>query len=104
MARRTFRWNPQLREMVEVVPDGDDGLHYVRGDMDYFVSPIDGTIVNGRRGFEEHCKRHNVVPTAELKGLGRPTSAVAEQRERTELRERLWEYTDKSMRGRKCRD
>lgn len=38
-------------------------------DLPDFVSPIDGTVVRGRRGMREHCKRHDVVPTADLKGL-----------------------------------
>lgn len=38
-------------------------------DLPDFVSPIDGSVVSGRRGLREHCRRHDVVPTAELKGL-----------------------------------
>lgn len=41
----------------------------VLGDAPDFVSPIDGSIVRGRAGIREHCKRHDVVPTEELKGL-----------------------------------
>jgi len=39
------------------------------GDIPDFVSPIDGSVVSGRAGLREHCLRHDVVPTAELKGL-----------------------------------
>lgn len=44
-------------------------------DLPDFVSPIDGTVVRGRAGMREHCKRHDVVPTADLAGLPmrRPT-------------------------------
>ena len=28
-----------------------------------------GAVVSGRAGLREHCKKHGVVPTAELKGL-----------------------------------
>jgi hypothetical protein len=41
-----------------VIPDAPD-----------FVSPIDGTVVRGRAGIRDHCVRHNVVPTLDLKGL-----------------------------------
>jgi hypothetical protein len=41
----------------------------VMGDLPDFVSPIDNTVVSGRAGMREHCKRHNVVPTADLAGL-----------------------------------
>ena len=38
-------------------------------DLPDVVSPIDGTVIRGRAGMREHCKRHDVVPTADLKGL-----------------------------------
>jgi hypothetical protein len=38
-------------------------------DLPDFVSPIDRTVVRGRTGMRDHCARHNVVPTQELKGL-----------------------------------
>lgn len=41
----------------------------VARDLPDFVSPIDGSMVRGRRGMREHCKRHDVVPTLDLKGL-----------------------------------
>lgn len=104
MARRTFRWSPEKREMVEVKSYVENDGHFVFGDTPRFVSPIDGSVIEGRRQYEDHCKRHNVVPTAELKGVTRGPSVVEEQRDRRELRERLWELTDKSMRGRRCRD
>ena len=43
--------------------------HAVMGDLPDFVSPIDGTVVSGRAGLREHCRRHDVVPTADLAGL-----------------------------------
>lgn len=41
----------------------------VMPDLPDFVSPIDGKTYSGRAGMREHCARHDVVPTAELKGL-----------------------------------
>lgn len=38
-------------------------------DLPPFRSPIDGTMVSGRRAMREHCARYNVVPTADLAGL-----------------------------------
>ena len=43
--------------------------HAVMGDLPDFVSPIDGTLVSGRAGMREHCRKHDVVPTADLAGL-----------------------------------
>jgi hypothetical protein len=36
-------------------------------DIPDFVSPIDGKVVNGRRGLREHNKRHNVTNAADFK-------------------------------------
>jgi len=43
--------------------------HAVMGDLPDFVSPIDGSVVRGRTGLREHCRKHDVVPTSDLKGL-----------------------------------
>jgi hypothetical protein len=51
----------------------------VRGDIPDFVSPIDGTVVSGRAGLRDHCRRHNVVPTAELAGLPPKPAVMAHQ-------------------------
>ena len=41
----------------------------VIGDNHRFVSPIDGSVVDGRAAMREHCARHNVIPNQELAGL-----------------------------------
>lgn len=45
------------------------GAPRVCGDLPDFVSPIDGKTYSGRAGMREHCARHDVIPTADLKGL-----------------------------------
>mgnify|MGYP006914530048 CR=1 FL=1 len=45
------------------------GAPAIIADAPAFVSPIDGSVVNGRAALRDHCARHGVVPTAELKGL-----------------------------------
>jgi len=45
------------------------GSPTVLPDLPDFVSPIDGRTYSGRTGLRDHCARHNVVPTADLKGL-----------------------------------
>jgi hypothetical protein len=45
------------------------GAPAIIADTPPFVSPIDGSVVNGRAALRDHCARHGVVPTAELKGL-----------------------------------
>jgi len=48
--------------------DGPGGVVFLP-DLPDFVSPIDGKRYNGRAGLREHCKIHDVVPNADLKGL-----------------------------------
>jgi hypothetical protein len=55
-----------LPEGVEA-PQGKTAT--VLNDLGDFVSPIDGKTYSGRAGLRDHCARHSVVPTAELKGL-----------------------------------
>lgn len=38
-------------------------------DLPDFVSPIDGRLYRGRAGLRDHCRRHDVVPNDELRGL-----------------------------------
>ena len=64
-----------------------DRHHTIMGDLPDFVSPIDGSVVSGRVGLREHCKRHDVVPTAELKGL--PVGRPQHQPDRAAIREQL---------------
>lgn len=54
---------------AEVVAPRGHFTHVVMGDLPDFVSPIDGSIVRGRAGLREHCRQHDVVPTADLAGL-----------------------------------
>jgi hypothetical protein len=36
-------------------------------DIEPFISPIDGSVITGRRALEEHNKRHNVTNVADFK-------------------------------------
>lgn len=59
-------------------------------DLPDFVSPIDGKLYSGRTGLRDHCARHDVVPTADLKGL--PTSMPVKELSRAERREAILKY------------
>jgi hypothetical protein len=39
--------------------------HFVRDDIPDFVSPIDGTVVSGRKQMADHCRKHGVRPADE---------------------------------------
>lgn len=73
MARQSFiQIGGKLYDKSQPHPELDGGSRRtatVMGDLPDFVSPIDGTVVSGRAGLREHCKKHDVVPTADLKGL-----------------------------------
>ena len=77
MSRKSYvQLNGVLYDKDEPLPESVAGLvgsgnrsPTVMGDLDSFVSPIDGSVVRGRAGLREHCKKHHVVPTADLKGL-----------------------------------
>lgn len=58
-------------------------------DLPDFVSPIDGKTYSGRAGMREHCALHNVVPTADLKGLPWRTTQSEYKPDRTAIREEI---------------
>jgi hypothetical protein len=73
MARKSYvQIGGKLYDKSEPLPMGDASVlssATVRGDLQDFRSPIDGKYYSGRAGLREHCARHDVVPTADLKGL-----------------------------------
>ena len=90
--------------MVEITPsDASQDTHFVRGELVPFVSPISGELIDTRAKYEAHCRKHNVIPTEELRGNTPQMDRYAEQRERRELRERLWWGVDKVLRGKPLR-
>ena len=40
--------------------------HFIQGDIESFVSPIDGSVISDRKQYDEHCRKHNVVNAAEF--------------------------------------
>lgn len=68
MARKTYVYDPTTKTMVE---KGERALTsrgiLVVGDLPDFVSPIDNSVVHGRRGLREHDKRHGVTNVADYK-------------------------------------
>lgn len=88
MPRRSWvQINGKLYERgVDEIPDDPRSKSAaVYGDLPDFVSPIDGTVVSGRAGMREHCKKHDVVPTADLAGL--PHRRPDTMPDRTQIRE-----------------
>ena len=94
MARKSFvQINGVLYDKSLPLPEGVAGpqaaLPSVMPDLPEFRSPIDGKVYSGRAGLREHCRRHNVVPTADLKGLPFKQSVQQHQPDRAAIREEL---------------
>lgn len=60
-----------------------------------FVSPIDGSVISDRKQYREHCRKHNVVPTAEFSD----EFFAKKQREREKLY--MGKHTEKEVFARK---
>ena len=94
MARKSFiQINGVLYDKSAPLPEGVAGPQAaspsVMSDLPDFVSPIDGKVYSGRAGMRDHCARHNVVPTADLKGLPPKPANQAYQPDRAAIRESL---------------
>lgn len=44
----------------------EKATYHIMPDMPDFVSPIDRTVVKGRKGYREHCKRHGVTNSSDF--------------------------------------
>lgn len=101
--KRRFRYSRELDMLVEVPLDDDpDTAHMVHGDIPAFVSPLDGSTVEGRRAYVEHMQRHGVVPYEAGSEKVRPAGRT--QEDRKAMREMVWEYADRVAHGHKARD
>ena len=80
-----MRWRQTYNEALgkyEFIPMDEaaavrDG-HYVRGDIEAFVSPIDGSVIQSRKAMDDHCRKHGVIPAQEFS----PEYIEKKQRER----------------------
>jgi hypothetical protein len=64
--RRTYRWDPEQGQLVEVQKEVEH--HYgtlIMPDIPDFVSPVDGRVVHGRRGLRDHNRELGVTNTAD---------------------------------------
>lgn len=64
--RRRYRWNPDTcqQELIAETEGVSFGL-LIMPDIPDFVSPVDGRVVNGRRGLREHNKDLGVTNVAD---------------------------------------
>ena len=70
MARYSWVQHPETGKLIPkdeyVRPNAPKSNLYVQADIEPFVSPLDGSVITGRRGRDEHCRRHGVVPAQEF--------------------------------------
>ena len=85
------RWRTGLDQTRPASPVDGGVSAAVVGDNIRFVSPIDGTIVEGRAAMREHCRRHDVVPNQDLQGLKPRTfgGGVTVSQQESETRKRI---------------
>jgi hypothetical protein len=75
-----MRWRQSLNEETgkyEFIPVDDaarrhSGGSAIHGDIQSFVSPVDGSVISDRKQLREHNKRNNVVNLAETEGVKPP--------------------------------
>lgn len=65
------------REGLEASPSPVQSGPAVIGDIEPFVSVVDGSVISSRRDLRNHNARNNVVNTADLAGL--PVKTLAQQ-------------------------
>jgi hypothetical protein len=102
MARRTFRYDPVSKSFVEVTRGAVSEAPAIRDDIAPFVSPIDGSVINSQSALREHMGKHGVVHTHEVAGH-KVEDRYQKTRERVQMREMMWEYTDRAIRTGKAR-
>jgi hypothetical protein len=66
--RRRYRYDPTTKQMMEIAPDAPSDRErgvLVVGDMEPFVSPIDGQVISGRARYRSYCKEKNLTNSAD---------------------------------------
>ena len=63
MARKTWVQDPETGKLIpkEEYRRGSDYQHYIQGDIDPFVSPVDGSVISDRSHLRRHNARHGVT-------------------------------------------
>ena len=79
------RWR-QDAETGKLVPIDEsarrvDGTAFIQGDIEPFVSPLDGSVISDRKQMREHMQRHGVVHASEFS----PDFYAEKRRERERL-------------------
>jgi len=68
--RRRYRYNSETKEMEEVGQESRAQSPLVMGDIEPFVSPIDGAIISSRPHLREHMRKHGVTHSSDFDSPG----------------------------------
>lgn len=63
--KTTYVLNDKNELVVKGSSEDNKARYYVQGDLEAFLSPIDGSIVHSRSSLRTHNERHGVVNSAE---------------------------------------
>lgn len=64
--RTRYRWDPEQNRLVPISHKVGSAITIIP-DLPDMQSPIDGTVIHGRRGLREHMKHHNVTFAQDFK-------------------------------------
>lgn len=65
--RTRYRWNPETQRQEKIAEsEGMNSGLIIMPDIPDFLSPVDGSIVHGRKSLREHNKRNNVTNAADF--------------------------------------
>ena len=82
-------------KLIEASEYVRSSTHAIHGDIQSFISPVDGSIISDRKQLREHNIRNDVVNTSEFEGAA--TNKIRKERERI----LNGEHTPKEKRARK---
>lgn len=102
MPRRTFRFDAALGKLVEIHRVRSEfSVPGVIGDIQPFVSPIDGTVISSRSQLRDYMGERDLVLYDEAKTQQAHQDRYEAARKDTALRERLWEGLDRAHQGKR---
>ena len=84
---------------VELNPETHHYGHFVHGDIERFVSPVDGSIIEDRNQLDEHNRRNGVVNASEMESVWEKSRKERERifkgeftaQERRQVRQKLYD-------------
>ncbi len=84
--------------MVEIpTTDEANALVSVHGEIEPFISPVDGTLIKSRAHLRDYMGERGLVHFDDLKGNTAAGDRYEEQRKSQALRELLWEGVSKTF-------